>query len=356
MSASVENPELSGTPAEAEAAPARRRLPVAPIVFAVVLVIGGGIGVQRWLWSRGHVETDNAQIEGSVVPAIARVGGYVTEVPVVENQRVRAGDLLVLLDDRESRTKLAQAEAELALALANAGERGRVGMAQAQLEAARAQVVQAQANAGKTAEDARRYTGLAGRGIVSPQQLDAAKAAAEAAGATLTAARKQVLAAEAALAGSDARLRAARAARDQAALQLSYTRVTAPVSGVVSRKNVDPGQYLQAGQSTMAVVELDSIYVVANLKETSIANVRVGDDVRVDVDAYPGHPFKGHVESLSPATGATFSLLPPDNATGNFTKVVQHVPARIRVDGPADPQRPLRPGMSVNVTITTRAR
>jgi membrane fusion protein (multidrug efflux system) len=155
---------------------------------------------------------------------------------------------------------------------------------------------------------------------------------------------------------ADAKLAAARAARDQIELQLSYMRITSPIDGVVSKKNVEVGQYLQPGQATMAVVEIDDTYVVANLKETSIANVRIGDPVKIDVDAYPGHPVRGEVESLSPATGAEFSLLPPDNATGNFTKVVQHIPVRIRVTSPPDSVRPLRPGMSVQVTITTRRR
>lgn len=343
------------TPDAPAAAPARPKLPIVPIVFAVLALAGGGAGLQRWLWSRNHVTTDNAQVEGSVVPALSRIGGFVAQVAVSENQVVKAGDLLVLLDDREPKAKLAQAEADLAGALANAGAAGRVGLAKAQLEAARAQVAQAEANATKAAADARRYEPLAARGIVSSQQLDAARAAADAAQAGLAAARKQAIAAEAAVYGADARLAAARAAREQAALQLSYTRITAPVNGVVSRKNVEPGQYLQAGQSTMAVVDLDDVYVVANLKETSIADVKIGDEVEIDVDAYPKHPVKGKVDSMSPATGAKFSLLPPDNATGNFTKVVQHVPVRIRVTGPVDPRRPLRPGMSVQVTISTHA-
>ena len=144
--------------------------------------------------------------------------------------------------------------------------------------------------------------------------------------------------------------------RDQAALQLTYTRVTAPLSGVISKVNVDPGQYLQAGQSLLAIVPLDDVHVVANLKETELEHVRAGDAVKIEVDAYPGKPVQGVVESFSPATGAKFSLLPPDNATGNYTHVVQHLPVRIRVTDAPNAERPLRPGMSVQVTITTRNR
>ncbi|MCC6651826.1 MAG: HlyD family secretion protein [Candidatus Eisenbacteria bacterium] len=340
---------------ETVATPAPKRRNLAPIIFGVAVLVAGGFGVRQWIWGQTHVETDNAQVEGSVVPALARVPGYVLEVAVKENQHVSAGDLLVRLDDREHRTRLAQAEADYAAALAQAGERGRTGLQEAQLAAARAQVAQAEANAGKARGDVQRYTGLAARGIISKQQLDAASAASEAADAGLLAARKQVLAAEAAVQGAGARLLAAKAAREQAALQLTYARIVAPVSGTVSRKNVELGQYLQPGQSTMAVVPTDDIHVVANLKETDIGGVRVGDDVRISVDAYKGKAVAGKVESLSPATGAKFSLLPPDNATGNYTHVVQRIPVRIKVTGALDAEHPLRPGMSVQVVVTTRA-
>ncbi len=154
--------------------------------------------------------------------------------------------------------------------------------------------------------------------------------------------------------GADARVGAARAARDQAALNLSYTRITAPSGGVVSKKTVEVGQLVQAGQPLMSVVPLDDIWVTANLKETQTADVAPGDAADITVDAYPGRHFTGHVESISPATGAKFSLLPPDNATGNFTKVVQRIPVRVRLAGPNDPVHPLRPGMSVYVAIATR--
>jgi len=317
-------------------------------------VAGLSAGVSRWLWTRTHVQTDNAEIGGSVVPALARVGGFVDKVAVEDNQAVKAGDLLVQLDDREQKAKLAQAEADLAAALASSGDKGHTGQTEAQLAAARAQVVQAQANAAKTRSDQQRYQELAKRNVVSQQQLDAANAAAEAAAAALVAAQRQVQAAEAGWQGADARLLAARAMRDQAALTLSYTHIVAPLDGVVSRKSVEVGQYVQPGQALLAVVPLNDLYIVANLKETEIRNVRVGDDVRIDVDAYPGHPAHGQVESFSPATGARFSLLPPDNATGNYTHVVQHIPVRVRITDPGAPERPLRPGMSVKVTITTR--
>jgi membrane fusion protein (multidrug efflux system) len=259
---------------------------------------------------------------------------------VEENLPVSAGDTLVTLDDRDYRARLQQAEADLAIALATVSSRQRVGQADAAVR-------QAQANAEKAHADLDRIGPLAAQGIVSRQQLDAAQTAVRGADAALAAA-------QAALLGADARVASARAVRDQVALQLSYTRILAPLAGVVSKKAVELGQLVQPGQPLMSVVPLDDVWVTANLKETQTADVTAGDAVDFTADAYPGRRFQGHVESVSPATGARFSLLPPDNATGNFTKVVQRVPVRIRLAWPSDPAHPLRPGMSVNVTITTK--
>ncbi len=310
------------------------------LIMGVVLLALVGFGVRRWIYGLSHVSTDNAQVDGHVIPILPKVGGFVTEVRVDENNRVKSGDTLVVLDDRDYRVRLAQADADLGVALAAVSNKARVGQAEAQ-------VAQAQANAQKAHADLERMKPLAEQEIVSKQQLDAAEAAARAADAALAAA-------QAALVGADARVAAARAARDQAALNLSYTRIIAPANGVVSKKTVEVGQLVQAGQPLMAAVPLDDIWVTANLKETETADVTAGDPAEFTVDAYPGRHYKGHVESLSPATGAKFSLLPPDNATGNFTKVVQRIPVRIRLDGKNDPDRPLRPGMSVVVTIKTK--
>ncbi len=345
---------MSSTPASSAAPVAARPNPVPLLVLGVLALVAIGYGVSRWRWGLTHIRTDNAQVEGHVVPTLARVGGFVLEVAVRENQTVQAGQAVVRLDDREAVTRLAQAEADLQQAIMAQGVRGRVGQAEAQLAAARANVTQAEANAQRARQDADRAQRLAARGIVSTSQLDAAVTGAEAADAGLEAARKQALAAEAALGGASARVASLRAARDRAALDLSYTRITAPRSGVVSRKTVEVGQFVQPGQALLQVVPLDDVWVVANLKETEIRDVTPGDKAEILVDAYPGKVFHGTVESLSPATGARFSLLPPDNATGNFTKVVQRIPVRIHVDDAVDPARPLRPGMSVQATVVTR--
>jgi membrane fusion protein (multidrug efflux system) len=305
------------------------------------------------VFGRTHVSADNAQIQGDIIPVLPKVGGFVAEVRVRENQRVRAGETLIVLDDRDLAAKLAQAEADLAEALAAVGTEGRSGQALAQLSAARASVTEAEAAAWKANSDLVRFQDLAKQGVVSRQDLDAMVAASRIANARLQAARDQVQSASAGVTSASARVLSARASRDQAALQLSYARLIAPASGVVGRKDVEVGQLVQVGQPLMSVVPLDNVWVVANLKETEVRDVKPGDRVNIQVDSYPGRAFWGTVESLSPASGARFSLLPPDNATGNFTKVVQRIPVRIRIDGTQDPRHVLRPGMSVNVVIAT---
>jgi membrane fusion protein (multidrug efflux system) len=344
--------ETTSTPAEA---PSRRRSrrPIVLAILGLAVIVGGALGIRGWAFGRTHVTTDNAQVEGHVIPILTRVGGFVATVEVEENQPVRAGQVLVQIDERDLRAKLDQTEGDLANAVAVAGAGGAPGQAAAQLQAARSAVAQAEAAARRTEDDLRRYRSLGERGIVSRQQLDAAETGAASAQAALQAARDQVVAAQAGLRGAESRAAAARAARDQAALMLSYARIAAPVDGVVSRKSVEVGQLVQIGQPLMSVVPLHDVWVVANLKETEVKDVEPGDPVEITVDSYPGRKFRGRVESLSPATGARFSLLPPDNATGNYTKVVQRIPVRIRVDAGGNALHPLRPGMSVRVVVDT---
>jgi len=337
------------------------------VLIVAVLAIAGWLG-HKWWWGLSHVSTDNAQVEGHIVPVLAKVGGFVAEVKFEDQQTVKAGDLLVRIDDRDYHAKLMQAEADLELAVANAGKEGQTGQAGAQVAAARATaaaarsgIEQAIANADKAQKDLERVRPLVTQKMLSPQALDAAEAAARAASAQVTISREsaasatdQVSASSAALRAALAKLESARAVRDLAAIQLADTRVLAPASGIVSNKNVEPGQLVAAGQPLVSVVPLTDIWVVANMKETDLRDIKPGAPAELDVDAYPDQPLQGTVSSLGPATGARFSLLPPDNATGNFTKVVQRVPVRINVKQSDDPQRPLRPGMSVFVTITTR--
>jgi membrane fusion protein, multidrug efflux system len=344
----------------------RRQIVLA--VVSVVVLLGLIWLYRRWSYARSHQSTDNAQVDGHIVPVIAKVGGYVQAVTVAENDSVRAGQLLVQIDDAEYRQRLAQAEADLQAAYASAGVGPGTGQAEAQVATAsgqqaalQAQITAARANAQRAQADLARAEELAQQQIISRQQLDGLRSGAEAARANLLAVERQASAAGGTVASAQAgvrlahaRVQSASAARDNAALQLQYTKVMAPESGVVSRKSVEIGQLVQPGQPLMAIVADTGIWVTANFKETQLADMRVGQPVEIDVDAYGGCRAEGRVQSISSATGAKFALLPPDNATGNFTKVVQRIPVRIAVTRACGPARPMRPGMSVAASVQTR--
>jgi membrane fusion protein (multidrug efflux system) len=358
--------DVPATTAPAAAKPRAKRLPL--FLVGALLIVLALWGVRRYLFSLHHETSDNAQVDGHITTIAPRVSGFIARVAVEENQRVKAGDTLVVLDDRDLRVQLDRAEAELRTAQATVGSQGRTGQAAAELQATRAQAASAEATTAaaeasyrRAAADLERYRGLATQKIVSAQQLDAAQAEYDGAAANLRASRKQAAAAGsqvsasgAALWGADARLAAAQTAVEDARLQLSYAYLLAPVTGTVAKRNAELGGLVQVGQTLMSLVPDNELWVTANLKETQLSDVAVGDSVEFTVDAYPGETFRGSVESLSPATGARFALLPPDNATGNYTKVVQRVPVRIAVEPTAEGPHPLRPGMSVEVTIATR--
>lgn len=351
---------------DAAATPAKSRLPL--IIGALVVAVAATWGVRTWLHARAVEATDNAQVDGHITTIAPKVQAFVSRVLVDDNMKVKAGDTLVVLDDRDLKVRLLQAQADLVNAQTAAGTTRQLGMSRAQLNVTRAQaagadatVAAADAQLRKAANDLERYRGLAAKQIVPAQQLDAAQAAYDAATANLEAVRKQATAAasqvsasSAGVAGATARLESARAAVEAAELNLSYTVITAPVSGVIAKRAAEVGALVQVGQSLMSVVPDSAVWVTANLKETQLTDVRVGQKATFSVDAYPGKKFTGTVESLSPATGARFALLPPDNATGNFTKVVQRVPVRVAVDRPIDAATPLRPGMSVLLEIQVR--
>jgi membrane fusion protein (multidrug efflux system) len=344
----------------------RRTTAVAIVVLLAVTALWWGVG--KWRFASAHESTDNAQVDGNILPVLTKVSGYVQNVRVRENQPVRAGDTLVDLDDAEFRVRQLQAQAELAAAQASFGGGAVMGQSQAavatsasQQGALEAQLQAARANAQRAHSDLTRMQTLVAKQIVSRQQLDAAQAAADAADANITALQQQIGAAGATVTSAEAgvrlaraRLDAARAARDNAALQLSYTHLIAPDNGVVARKQVDVGQLLQAGQPVLAIVSDSAVWVTANFKETQLADMRVGQPVELNVDAYKGCSAEGRIESISSATGARFALLPPDNATGNFTKVVQRVPVRIAITKGCGESQPLRPGMSVDASVRTK--
>jgi membrane fusion protein (multidrug efflux system) len=394
------------------------------IKWIVALAVLAAIGVGGYLvWQRlSEVEsTDDAQIDGMIVPVSARISGYVVAVEAHDETQVKAGDVLVQLDKKDLEVALAKAQADLADAEATlesarsdvpaatvssastlSGARSsretatvavsyaqqQLGAAQSRLAVAQANVRVAQANRTKAAQDVERYRGLVAKDEISRQTFDQSVAAEQAASATVeaqqaavteavqnvSAAEKAVDEARARLQEADAQVEAAaagpsqikgtearaqaalarvaqkRADVEQANLNLSYAAITAPVNGIVGRKAVDPGQNIAAGQQLMYIVALDDIWVTANFKETQLKNIRTGEKVTFELDAN-GRTYTGKVERIAGASGAKFSLLPPENATGNYVRVVQRIPVRISVDPGQNDDHTLRPGMSVTPKV-----
>jgi membrane fusion protein (multidrug efflux system) len=396
-------PDVAAVPA----APARKRRPfvVLAVIAAIALVSIGGYA----LATRGRESTDDAQVTADMVPVAARVSGAVAKVHIKENQVVKRGDLLVELDAADLLAKQQQAEAELATAQAQSQAAGAqvqivdatskgglasaraaltgfaagVGSADAQLASAKAAASRAEADLNKAQIDMQRAETLHQAAAMSQQQYDATRTALEAARASKAQADAQVklaedsrrtaesrvgeakgrvdqsapvapqiAAARANAALAEARVRSAEAQLALAKLQVGYTRIVAPANGWASKLAVHEGQLVSVGQPLVELVPSET-YMVASFKETQIGKMRPGQPARIEIDAFPGRELEGRIESLAGGTGASFSLLPPDNATGNFVKVVQRVPVRITlVDVPADVV--LRPGLSADVTVDTR--
>jgi membrane fusion protein, multidrug efflux system len=342
--------------------PVSRRSLAAGVVAAAVLIVAAVFGVKHMRFALAHDETDDAQVEGDISPVLPRIAGYVSRVLVRDNEHVQAGQPLVEIDAAELDLRIREATAALGSAQA-ALSTAEAALADAQAAAAVAQanVATAEVTSRKAAADLRRDTALFATAAITDSQLADTRAAADVAAARLEAARRQAAAADAQVAEASTRIAGARAAGEQrqadldfARLQRSYATVTAPIAGVVSRKSIEPGQFVQAGQTLLSVASDDNPWVVANFKETQVGLMKAGQPAEFTVDSYPGVTFHGRVESLSGATGARFALLPPDNASGNFVKVTQRVPVKIVLTDAPDPDRPLRPGMSVDVAVLTR--
>ena len=330
-------------PLPAGAPPRRRRLLLGGgAVLAAALALGGA---RAWA-GRGDQSTDDAQVEADVVAIAPRVGGLVTEVLVPDDAAVKQGQPILRLDDADFRVRVRQAEAELETARAQAAA------ADAQIAAARASVTRAEAEAERAALDLRRAEDLKAGDAIAADRYDATRTSNETARAGAGVNRAQYAAALANASLAHARAKGAQAALDLARLQLSWTEVRAPGDGTVSRLAARVGQIVQPGQPLGQLVP-DATYVVANFKETQVGAIRPGQRVEVQVDTWAGRTLEGHVESLSGGTGARFSLLPPDNASGNFVKVVERVPVRISWATPA-PDLRLRAGLSAYVTVHTR--
>ena len=327
-----------------------------------LLAVAGYYGSYYWTTGRFLVSTDDAYIQAHSVMISPKIPGYISEVPVDDNQPVRAGAVLARIDPRDYQTALVQAHANVAAAQASINTLNQqIAQQKLVVEQDRQQVVSDQAALVFSQQDFDRYTHLATTGFGTVQRAQQAQAdiTEKQAGlqhdtTVVAAAERQVGVFEGQLAQADAALAQQQAMEHQAELNLSYTTVTAPVEGTVGVRTLRVGEYVQAGTQLMAVAPLQAVYIVANYKETQLTDVQAGQAVTIDIDTFPGAVVHGHVDSLAPASGQEFALLPPDNATGNFTKIVQRIPVKIEIDQNEPLLGRLRPGMSVEPTIDTR--
>ena len=383
------------------------RLRMFLIIGVVILLVAGFF---LWRYFNSYESTDDAQIDGHLNPVSARVTGHVEKLLVADNQYVQAGQPLVQIDPRDYEVLVARAKADYDDAVATAkaagvnipitststssqltsadaelaGAQAALSGARQQYDAANAQLAQADANNVKAQNDLARYKQLVSKQEISQQQYDQAYAAAQAGAAGVDAARanaaaaqQQIKAAQSRVAQAEANVRSARtgpeqvvairsraqsaeaiveakkAALDQAQLNLQYTSIVSPVNGVVTNRTVEAGQNVQPGQELMRIINLDDIWVTANFKETQLRNMRTGQQVTIRVDT-TGKDYKGHMQSISGASGSITSLLPPENATGNFVKVVQRIPVKITFDQGETREHVLRPGMSVEPKVWIR--
>jgi membrane fusion protein (multidrug efflux system) len=328
-----------------------RRALLVIVAIAVIAAIFPAIRYYRYFST--HVSTDDAYVDGTVGLVSSRIQGTVIKVFVEDNWHVKPGDPLVQLDPTDYEVRITEAEAQLARARQTVDQLyAQVQAAESGLKLAESQLIQARI-------DYNRAKQLRAQGVVSSEYYDQATTGLRVALATEALAKHQLLQAEAALGPNRvdherydrAIVRQAQAALQLAKLNLSYTTIKAPFEGIVTRKSVHVGHRIEVGQPLMALVPVRGLYITANYKETQLTDVRVGQRAEVEADIYPGYVYHGHVDSISIGTGAAFALLPPENATGNWVKVVQRVPVKIVLDNPEPADKPLRMGLSVEVSI-----
>lgn len=352
----------------------KKRNPVFIIILAVLVIGGTWFGISKYQHSLKHEETDDAQVSADISPVIPRISGYVQSVRVNDNQWVKKGDTLLVLDNRDYVIKVEQAEAALATSRSNlsnarattSAAKANVGSVRAAINTIDAQIEAAKVNLWRTTKDYDRYANLIKDRSITQQQFEQAQAAKESAEkqvAILEGQRQQAAQQTNAVAvQSDAtaqqietagtNIRQREVDVEAAKLSLSYTVIVAPEDGLVSKVNVNAGQFVNAGQALFSIVHSDKVWVIANFKETQLNKMLEGQTVIVHADVFPGHEFKAKLASFSPATGSTFALLPPDNASGNFVKVVQRLPVRIEFENKSDSLvKKLRPGMNVSVDV-----
>ncbi len=365
------------TPVQPEQSPVykkKKKSYVFPIILAVVLIGGGLFGYRTYAFSQSHEVTDDAQLAADMSPVISKISGYVSEVRVQDNQFVKKGDTLIVLDNRDQKMAVAAAEAALSTARSNISSARASTSATSQnmkssnaaIATANAQIEAAKVNVWKTSQDLKRYSNLVKDHTITEQQYETALAAKQSADRqlqVLTDQRNQaaqqtgIVSSQTAASSEQIGVASAMAKQrevevENAKLNLSYTVIVAPEDGYVSKVPTQQGQFVQAGAQLFSLVRNNTLWVIANFKETQLSKMVEGQKVHIEIDAFPDHEFSGIVNSFSPATGSSFSILPPDNASGNFVKVVQRLPVRINFTDidPAVANR-LRAGMNAKVTV-----
>jgi membrane fusion protein (multidrug efflux system) len=334
------------------------------IVAALAVAAGGWFGYRYWTVGRFMISTDDAYVHSDATTLASKVSGYVSAVTVADNAHVHAGDVIARIDDGDYRLAAEAARGKVATQRATVARIGQQIVAQQTLVVdANAKLAAAQAVETRAQSELKRQQELATKQFASRQTLEQAQSARDQAVASVSSARAAIAAAianvgvlEAQQQEAERQLKELETAQAKAERDLSFTVVRAPVDGVIGNRAMQVGDYVQPGQRLASLVPLTGVYVDANFKETQLARLRPGQAVKVSVDALPDHDITGVVTSLSPASGSLFSLLPPDNATGNFTKIVQRLAVRIKLPADVQDKRLLRPGMSVVVSVNTKSR
>ena len=339
----------------------KRKSPLRYIILGVILIAGGIFGYNKISFALTHETTDNAQVETQITPVLTRVSGYVKSIAVSDYDSVKGGQLLVELDDEELQTQLAQMEADYQVAEADLlNAKATLRNTDVSLDVNKGNITLNQVKLQQAQEDYDRNKKLFADQAITKKQLDDSRYTLEAAkqqvsnsSSDYSAASSRIAISEAAIKKAEAALAVKKAAIEQQKLKISYTKIYAPQAGKIGKRNVTIGQYVQAGTPLFSIVNDTTYWVVANFKETQIEKFHDGIPVEIELDAYPDVKLTGTIESLSEATGAKFSLLPPDNASGNFVKVTQRVPVKIAINNIDSYRNILRAGLSAYITVKT---
>lgn len=332
------------------------------VILPLILVLGGYFAYTKINHAIHYESTDNAQVESDATPVLSRVAGYIDSVGVSDFSDVKGGQLVVKLDDREAQIAITQAQADLLQAQADlANAKASITTIGATENVASANAAVLQTRLQKAESDLRRDEALYADGAITKRQLDDSRSNVETARKQLVAGTQQTRQASVQTVGANAQIQKAqaaiairKAALEKAKLQESYVNIYAPASGKIGKTNLQPGQFIQPGQPLFTIVNNERFWIVANFKETQLKNLKLGQPVEIEIDGYPNKKFTGHITSFSEATGAKFSLLPPDNASGNYVKVTQRVPVQIEFDNTPELKQILKAGLSANVDVKVK--